>query len=248
MALVIGVGLNLLLIRQKKSFKDTSEDLEKKKAPVKASVEYDGIPLKQVFKSLAIYFFIPGMMAGAIITGAFSTYGTTFFVSFDMSKTDASSFLSLYTIFCGLHVIWTGFFQSRFGSQIFIVTQYLCVILGLVFLTVWANIGSAVFVILGLLFLSLIKPINSTSALLIPDLFGRKDYVAINSLTNGFYYAGVCISMLTTAAIMMALGGATALIYMGIMAVLALVFFTLALIVSPYKKLKKQQQQIKEGH
>ena len=194
----------------------------------------------------SLYLFGIGLIAGAIITGSMTTYGSSFFVLFGMTQAEAADMMSMYTLFCGVHVLWTGFFQARFGSRAFIIVQYAAILVGVLLLVLWANNQSFIFVVLGLLLVSFIKPINSTPALLLPDLFGRKNYLAFNSLSNGIYYAGVCISSQSTAAILTALGGSRAFVYLGIMAVIALVVFNAALSLSPIKKMRKANSYLPE--
>ena len=211
--------------------------------PVAVDGEFGpGLSIKEALRTPSLYLFCIGMAAGAIIVGSMTSFGSTFFVLFGMSQADATDMMSLYTLFCGVHVLWTGFFQAKFGSRVFIIVQYAAILVGIVLLVLWADNQSAIFVVLGLLFLAFIKPINSTPALLLPDLFGRKHYLAFNSLSNGVYYVGICINSQTTSAILTALGGAHALWYMGAMAIVAAVVFIAAIALSPMKKLWEDRQ------
>jgi len=106
----------------------------------------------------------------------------------------------------------------------------------------WANSQSAFLVFAGLFFVAFIKPINSTPAFLVPDLFGRKHYLEFNSLSTGVYYAGICVNSQSTSIIMTVLGGVQVLIYLGVIAVVAAVSFLFALALSPMKKLRKARE------
>jgi hypothetical protein len=106
----------------------------------------------------------------------------------------------------------------------------------------WADSQSAFLVFAGLFFIAFIKPINSTPAFLVPDLFGRKHYLEFNSLSNGVYYAGICANSQSTSLIMTLLGGVQTLIYLGVVAVVAAAAFMFALALSPLKSLQKSRK------
>lgn len=201
-----------------------------------------GLTVKEAMKTPALYLFSLGMFAGAMITGAMSSFGSSFFVMFGMTQAEAADMMSLYTLLCGVHVLWTGFFHTKFGSRIFILVQYAAIVVGVVLLMLWADSQSAFLVFAGLFFIAFIKPINSTPAFLVPDLFGRKHYLEFNSLSNGVYYAGICANSQSTSLIMTLLGGVQTLIYLGVVAVVAAAAFMFALALSPLKSLQKPRK------
>ena len=101
---------------------------------------------------------------------------------------------------------------------------------------------SDIYYFAGLFFIAFIKPINSTPAFLVPDLFGRKHYLEFNSLSNGVYYAGICANSQSTSLIMTLLGGVQTLIYLGVVAVVAAAAFMFALALSPLRSLQKSRK------
>ncbi|MBE6465122.1 MAG: MFS transporter [Eggerthellaceae bacterium] len=201
-----------------------------------------GLTVKEATRKPALYLFCLGMFAGAMITGAMSSFGSSFFVLFGMTQAEAADMMSLYTLLCGVHVLWTGFFHTKFGSRVFVLVQYVAIVIGVILLMMWANSQSAFLVFAGLFFVAFIKPINSTPAFLVPDLFGRKHYLEFNSLSTGVYYAGICVNSQSTSIIMTVLGGVQVLIYLGVIAVVAAVSFLFALALSPMKKLRKARE------
>lgn len=255
--IVVGCLSCFLLLRQPKRsdwIARVKEDNAKKAASatdesestaVAAGVfdEYNNsLTIKEALKKPALYLFCLGMLAGAMIAGAMTSFGSSFFVMYGMTAAEAADMMSLYTLLCGVHVLWTGFFHTKFGSRIFILVQYVGIIVGVVLLMVWANSQSTFLVFAGLFFIAFIKPINSTPAFLVPDLFGKKHYLEFNSLSNGVYYAGICVNSQSTPLIMTVLGGVQMLIYLGAIAAVAGVVFLLSLALSPLEALRKAQR------
>ena len=247
--IAVGCSLCFLLIRQPKRTEWLAhvKEMDARKSAAEAQEAgnahignefMSGLTVKEAMRKPALYLFSLGMFAGAMITGAMSSFGSSFFVLFGMTQAEAADMMSLYTLLCGVHVLWTGFFHTKFGSRVFILVQYVAIIIGVVLLLMWANSQSALLVFAGLFFVAFIKPINSTPAFLVPDLFGRKHYLEFNSLSTGVYYAGICVNSQSTSIIMTVLGGVQVLIYLGVIAVVAAASFLLALALSPLKKLR----------
>lgn len=251
---VVGCSSCFLLLRQPKrkdwiarvkadNAKKAATALEEsERAAATAGVfdEYNSsLTIKEALKKPALYLFSLGMLTGAIIVGSMTSFGSSFFVMYGMTAAEAADMMSLYTLLSGVHVLWTGFFHTKFGSRIFILVQYVAIVVGVVLLMVWANSQSTFLVVAGLFFIGFIKPINSTPAFLVPDLFGKKHYLEFNSLSNGVYYAGICVNSQSTPLIMTVLGGAQMLLYLGAMAIVAGVAFLLSLALSPIGALRK---------
>lgn len=239
----VGVFINLIFIKQPtEEQKIRLLELEKSRQDkAVADKQSKGLMVQQSLKTASLYLFFIGLMAGAIITSGVSSYGTTLFTSIgNMDTSTAATLMSAYMFFGGIHFLYCGFFSKRFGSRSFVVFMYISIIIGLFLLIGWAAVLALPIAIVGLFFTALIKPVNSLPALLVPDLFGRKDYAAFISLTMGVYYAGVCISQLSTARIMQTIGGTAALMYLAAMAVLSLVVLVLAHVLSPYRKMLKE--------
>lgn len=239
----LGMVLNLLFIKQPtEDQKARLEKLGRKKLEEKGlDKESRGIMVRQSLKTASLYLFFLGLMAGAIITSGVSSYGTTLFTSIgSMDTSTAAALMSAYMFFGGIHFLYCGFFSKKFGSRSFVIFMYIAIIAGLFLLIGWAAIQVLPVAIAGLFLTALIKPVNSLPALLVPDLFGRKDYASFISLTMGVYYAGVCISQLSTAQIMQSVGGSAAFVYLAIMAIISLAVLVLAHVFSPYRKMLKK--------
>lgn len=81
--------------------------------------------------------------------------------------------------------------------------------------------------VVGVLFVAFVRPVNSVPSLVLPELFGRKDYNRINSLGMAGYYLGATISSFLVAWIS-EISGSYTNSYM-CLAVIALISFVLFL-------------------
>ena len=218
---------------------------EKKLAAAKEKAAEQGLPgytLKEMLKRPSLWLFAVAMFTGSIITSGMNSWSSTLFTMFGMTKTDASTMTSLYLLFSAIHFMYYGFLQKKAGSRIFVTIMYCGVLCGMVLLAVWTLNASMIWLAaVSLFFVAFIKPVNSLPNLIVPGLAGPKDLAAIYMFLFGVYYAGSLFSNFSTSRILQFIGGTPAMIYLGAMAIVALVCLHLAIKVSPYAKLQKQE-------
>ena len=92
----------------------------------------------------------------------------------------------------------------------------------------------------GLVLCALIGPVQILPALFIPQLFGMKDYTAINAVGMGAFYLGGTAVFLIAAAIMQNIGFGMGFIVLAVSGVVACVLFLLAIAASPVRKMMKK--------
>ena len=87
------------------------------------------------------------------------------------------------------------------------------------------------------LFVAFVRPVNSVPSLVLPELFGRKDYNRINSLGMAGYYLGATISSFLVAWISEISGSYTnSYMCLAVIALISFVLFFVAIRLSPYRR------------
>ena len=93
------------------------------------------------------------------------------------------------------------------------------------------------FAVVGVLFVAFVRPVNSVPSLVLPELFGRKDYNRINSLGMAGYYLGATISSFLVAWISEISGSYTnSYMCLAVIALISFVLFFVAIRLSPYRR------------
>ena len=111
---------------------------------------------------------------------------------------------------------------------------------GIALLVMWLSSLSDGMLYGGLVLCALIGPVQILPALFIPQLFGMKDYTAINAVGMGAFYLGGTAVFLIAAAIMQNIGFGMGFIVLAVSGVVACVLFLLAIAASPVRKMMKK--------
>lgn len=241
--LVLGGGANLICFRKPDSFVVEELAMAKQAAADKAAAEAEsakvGWGFFESFKHSPIYLFTIGFLAIAVINGGLTTFLTTFLTDAGVDRGVAALFQSYLTIVGGLHILYSGFLQQRFGNRIFFVFFYGCCTIGFILLATWAGISGGqmlAFLAIGLLLAGCMKPILSTTGIVATDLFGNKDYTAYNAYSQAITNVGRMISSVSTAGIMTALGSVALCWVFAGLGVVAAAGFVAADVASPFAK------------
>lgn len=76
----------------------------------------------------------------------------------------------------------SGVILEKFGSKILMVLTFGGYIVGMVLVCMFPANPVPWFAVVSVLFVAFVRPVNSVPSLMLPELFGRKDYNRINSL------------------------------------------------------------------
>lgn len=246
--IVCGVGgtlLELIFIHKpSEEVQRRVEELRLEKEAAAAVGAADGVMLKEGMKTPGFWFLVVAMLTGAIVLAAMGTYGTTFFTSFGLSVSDATYFASFGLLFAGINVLWTGaYLQQKVGPVKYVIIYNALIIAGLVCMFVWTAIPAVLALVFVAFFLrSFDQCTTNVPALLVPPLFGYRDFNGFQSTLTGFYFLGVFTSQATSAAVFEFFGPAMMIVYCGIMTVVSMVCFLVALSLG-----KKKQQASSEA-
>ena len=214
---------------------------EEKAAATEAEALKQGFVFKQALKTPALWLLVLGNFAGAIILAGVSSYGSTIFVKFGgMEAADAAAIMSLYTVFGGIHFLYSGFLQKHAGMKGFLFYMYIAIMVGCGLLMYWVSNQNIIFAVLGLFGIAMCRPLNSLPPMMVPELFGFKDYSRIVVFVRACFYGGVALSQKTTAMVISYLPGETCMVYFIVLAVISLVMLLVSLAFNPMKKLQAQ--------
>ncbi len=257
MTFVLGAGANFICFRKPDAF--VTEELaataqaQKDAEAESAKDEVIGWTFGESFRHSPIYLFTFGFLAAAVINGGITTFLTTLLTESGMAPGTAALFQSYFIVVCGIHILYCGFIQERFGNKGYFIFFYGLAAVGFVLLAVWAGMSQGamlVFLAIAIFVAGAMKPILSCVAIVATDLFGNKDYTAYNAYGQAVMNTGRLISSASTATIMQ-LAGSVALCYVySALSVLAVICFCLADIASPFAKkanaLRKEKYPKKE--
>ena len=234
-AAVIGVLANLLLIRMPAAQRPAAES-----GAAAAPTEEDGVGYHRAIRSPAFVLFFIAMMGAATLYAGFMTFATAFWQSCGMSATQSATNISFLSFFGALismvgdlaastSVKSQGMKQLMAGAGVAIV--------GMVLVCMFPANPVPWFAVVGVLFVAFVRPVNSVPSLVLPELFGRKDYNRINSLGMAGYYLGATISSFLVAWISEISGSYTnSYMCLAVIALISFVLFFVAIRLPPYRR------------
>ena len=130
----------------------------------------------------------------------------------------------------------SGKVSEKLGASISSIIVFAGFAAGIALLVMWlANAGDPM-LYGGLVLCAFIGPVQILPALFIPQLFGMRDYTAINAVGMGAFYLGGAAVFLIAAAIMQNVGFAVGFIMLAVSGVVACILFLLAIAASPIRK------------
>ena len=231
----ISTVINLLLVRNPSGARlsTPSGDSSGTQAP-----EIPGMMLKECFRTSSFWLFGLGMMLGAMLYAGIMTYAVTFFTRYGLDPIVASNYLMALTLFGTAITMISGKIIQRLGSRMLMLFVFGGFIIGVVFLCLFPAKPAPWMALAGLFFIAFVRPLNALPSLVLPEMFGRKDFTSLNSWGMSFYYVGTGLSVIIIGIISDVTGGnmVLAFIFLGVMAALALVAFLSALRASPMEK------------
>ena len=202
------------------------------------SPDIPGMMLNECFRTFSFWLFGIGMALGAMLYAGIMTYAVTFFTTYGLDSLVASNYLMALTIFGTVITMVSGKIIQRLGMRILILLVFGGFIIGVVFLCLFPANPAPWMALIGLFFIAFVRPLNALPSLVLPEIFGRKDFTSLNSWGMSFYYVGTGLSVIIIGIISDITGGdmVLAFVFLGVMAALALVAFLSALKVAPMRK------------
>lgn len=232
---IIGIAANLLLIRT-----PATQSTEGQHAETAAA---DGIAFHDAVRSPAFIVFFIAMMGSATLYAGFMTFATAFWQSCGLSAAQSATNISLLSFFGAFVGMGAGAVIEKFGAKILMFLTFGGFILGMVLACLFPSNPTPWFAAMGVLFVAFIRPVSSMPSLVLPELFGRRDYNKINSIGMAGYYLGAACSSVLVAWIAEVSGSYTnSYICLVIIALVSVLLFLAALKLSPYRKQQPAQK------
>ena len=195
-----------------------------------------GITLKEALRTPALYLFFAAMVFASFPLNGFSAYSSNFLASGSLNPSFVVTLLSIFALLVAVVSLVSGKVSEKLGASVSSIIVFAGFAAGITLLVMWlANAGSPL-LYGGLVLCAFIGPVQILPALFIPQLFGMRDYTAINAVGMGAFYLGGAAVFLIAAAIMQNVGFAVGFIVLAASGVVACILFLLAIAASPIRK------------
>lgn len=173
----------------------------------------------------SLYLFLGGMVLIAFCLVGVTTYGTIYFTGFGMDPIAAAGMITLFQFAAAFLKFGAGFISTKLGAKgmaIFVPVLY---IIGILFLLAWGVTQILPLAFVGMVCCSVISYAQMLPGLMIPGMYGMKDYTGISSSGLSAYYVGAVCMILGLSQVFNIWGPAAAYMIMAVVAVLVLIFF-----------------------
>lgn len=248
LVLVLGVFANLVLIgrlpsqaaKAAKAADPLAEgdplvaDAAPEAAPAPPQVA--GITLQEALRTPALYLFFAAMVFASFPLNGFSAYSSNFLAAGGLDPAFAVTLLSAFTLMVAVISLVSGAVTKKLGAGASSVVVFAGFAAGIALLVAWLSGTGTPALYGGLVLCALIGPVQILPALFIPQLFGMRDYTAINAVGMGAFYLGGAAVFLIAAAIMQNVGFAAGFGVLAASGVAACLLFLLAIAVSPVRR------------
>ncbi len=248
LVLVLGVFANLVLIGRLPSQAAKAADplaegdplvadaAPEAAAPAAQAPQAAGITLQEALRTPALYLFFAAMVFASFPLNGFSAYSSNFLAAGGLDPAFAVTLLSAFTLIVAVISLVSGAVTKRLGAGASSVVVFAGFAAGIALLVAWLSGTGTPALYGGLVLCALIGPVQILPALFIPQLFGMRDYTAINAVGMGAFYLGGAAVFLIAAAIMQNVGFAAGFGVLAASGVAACVLFLLAIAASPVRK------------
>ena len=172
---------------------------EKGAAPSANSKNEDGLTLAQALRTPVFYLFCLAMVCSAFPTNSFGAYAHMFLVAGGMEPAAATSAMGLFVFASAIVSLVSGVAVKKLGVVRFVATVFGGFALGVACLVAGNETSQTTLMIVGMILCAAIGPSSSLPGLLIPRLFGTRDYASISAVGMGMFYLGAACSFFISA-------------------------------------------------
>ncbi len=199
-----------------------------------------GLTLKEAMRTPALYLFFLAMVFASFPLNGFSAYSSNFLAAGGLDPAFVVTLLSVFALLVAVVSLFAGKISEKLGASISSIIVFAGFAAGIALLVLWLSNAGTPMLYGGLVLCALIGPVQILPALFIPQLFGMRDYTAINAVGMGAFYLGGTAVFLIAAAIMQNVGFAMGFGVLAASGVVACILFLLAIAASPVRKLAKK--------
>lgn len=166
----------------------------------------DGLTLQEALRTPAFYLFCLAMVCAAFPTNSFSAYAHMFLVAGGTEPAAATSVLGVFVFAGAIANLVSGTVVKKLGTTRTAAVMFGGFALGIACLVAGAVTGQHVLLPAGVVLCAAIGPSGILPGLLIPQLFGRRDYASISAVGMGMFYLGAACSFFISALAIEGLG------------------------------------------
>ena len=203
----------------------STEGLDYDDGELKDTNMLPGITMKQALKTASFIVFALALLLTAFPANVINVYGTVFFTGNGLDENTATMFVGVLTMIMAFAMMAAGVVAEKWGGKVAVVLIFAGYAIGTILMLTWAYTGSMPAVYVGLVLVSFIAPSALLPGILIPELFGMKDYTSLNAVGMGCFYLGVTIMMVSFSIITETVGVNAAFTLVGVVSIIALVMF-----------------------
>ena len=235
-SLAAGLFANLVLIgRPSRGSASGAVDLEVPEGAGSGA----GITLGQALRSPVLYLFFLAMVLAAFPYQGYSAYAAYYFTAGGLDASLSAALLSGFALFTALFSLGSGVVARRFGGPFLTAALFLGFAGGIGLMLWWGSIGGMPLVLSSVVLCSLIGLVQALPALLIPQIFGMRDYTAINAVGMAGMHGGSTVLFIVISVLMEALGYDAGFLMLAGCALGAMALFIVCAMASPLRRMKR---------
>lgn len=159
----------------------------------------DGLTLQEALRTPTFYLFCLAMVCAAFPTNSFSAYAHMFLVDGGMEPATATSVLGVFVFAGAIANLVSGTVVKKLGATRTAAVMFGGFALGIACLVAGAATEQHALLPVGVVLCAAIGPSAILPGLLIPQLFGRRDYASISAVGMGMFYLGAACSFFISA-------------------------------------------------
>ncbi len=233
---ITGVVLNLLFLGNTKTTKSDATAVKKEKVVS----DEPGLTMKEATKTASFWLFGAGMFLSAMLFTGVGLFAIDFMTGVGAEYSYATSIMASVTVMGAVVTMSSGFITEKLGARGLLTMMFGGFTIGtLIFTYLFPKSLSFVIAMIAMAFIACVRSTNTTPGLIIPEMFGRKDFGSLSSVGMSFYGLGAGLASILVGLLYDATNSyVAAFTTLAVLSILALVLFMMALKASPMKKIE----------
>lgn len=237
-SVAIGLFANLVLIgpRGKAGVRGEEGGATQVDLEARSDENVEGVTLSEALRSPVLYLFFLAMFAAAFPYQGYSAYGAYYFTNGGLSASVSAALLSAYALFTALLSLGAGVASRKFGASATAVVVFVFFAIGIALTIWWGSNGIFPIVVAGVFFGAFSGLVQTLPALFTPQIFGMRDYTAINAVGISGMHCGSAVVFIVLATIMDTFGYDAGFWLLAVAGIVAMALFLVCKAASPLRK------------
>lgn len=199
-----------------------------------------GVTLKEALKTPVLYLFFLAMFIAAFPYQGYSAYAAYYFTAGGLDASLSASLLSGFALFTAVFSLASGALARKFGASLVSVVVFVGFSCGIGLMLLWGANGGVPTLLISVVLCSLIGLVQALPALFIPQIFGMRDYTAINAVGMAGMHGGSTILFIVIAVVMEAFGYDAGFLMLAGCALASMVLFITGVVFGPMRRPEKR--------